>query len=176
MEYIMKSGILYQIKDGKRAEPLARIKNSFRGARRDIQTPEGTELSRTDIRRLDHHSDGTTNQKYTLYSSDGSELMAAFPCYADGEDPAVVGWPVCRAPRVNRANICLGEETFCLAMLNSQNYLMTDRQDHTVLQIVHMGITGGWKIIAQRELKPEFLCSLFIFCRYLEQENEFITV
>lgn len=176
MEYLLKSGILYQIKDGKRAEPLARIKNRFCGSAREILTPDGKELSWTDIRHLDHHPGGTASQKYILYGENGGELMTALPCYAEGDDPAVVGWPVCRAPRVNRAAICRGEEQFCLVMQNSQNYFMTDQQGQTVLQIVHMGITGGWKITALKELGPDFLCSLFIFCRYLEQENEFITV
>lgn len=176
MEYLMKSGILYQIKEGKRTEALARIKNRFCGPGREILAPDGKELSRTDIRHIDHPQSGMTNQKYILYDGDGSELMTALPCYAEGDDPAVVGWPICRAPRVNRATICWENENYCLVMQNSQNYLMTDPQGRTFLQVVHMGITGGWKITTQKELSPDHLCSLFIFCRYLEQENEFITV
>lgn len=45
-----------------------------------------------------------------------------------------------------------------------------------VVHILHRGIMGGWTIEDETGLLPKNLCGLFVFCRYLERENEFMTV
>ena len=63
-----------------------------------------------------------------------------------------------------------------LRMHNSQNYTMKDIHDADVLRIMHRGLIGGWLLEDRCGFAPETLCGLFIFCRYIELENEFIIV
>lgn len=51
---------------------------------------------------------------------------------------------------------------------------MKNSQGNTVLQVMHTEISGGWTIDAPDNFSPEVITGLFIFCRYIEQENEFI--
>ena len=41
---------------------------------------------------------------------------------------------------------------------------------------MHRGIAGGWTLEDNCGFSPEMLCGIFIFCRYIEQENEFMIV
>ena len=43
----------------------------------------------------------------------------------------------------------------------------------SVMQIFHRGIVGGWNIEAMDNFAPEIICGIFVFCKYIEQENEF---
>lgn len=42
--------------------------------------------------------------------------------------------------------------------------------------IVHRGVTGGWDIDAPAAMSAGLVCGLYVFSRYLERENEFLTV
>ena len=44
------------------------------------------------------------------------------------------------------------------------------------MHILRRGIMGGWTIEDETGLSPEDLRGLFVFCRCLERENEFLTV
>jgi len=61
-------------------------------------------------------------------------------------------------------------------MHNSQNYSMKDRSGYVILQIMHRGLMGGWLFHDDHGFAPEVLCGIFAFCRYIEQENEFLIV
>ncbi|MBC8576279.1 hypothetical protein H8717_07655 [Oscillospiraceae bacterium BX1] len=68
-----------------------------------------------------------------------------------------------------------GEE-YLLTMHNSQNYSLTNNDNSEVLRIMHKGIVGGWTVEDHCGFAPEILCGIFAFCRYIEQENEFLIV
>ncbi|MBQ4552448.1 MAG: hypothetical protein IJA59_05820 [Clostridia bacterium] len=68
-----------------------------------------------------------------------------------------------------------GEE-YLLTMHNSQNYSLTNNGNSEVLCIKHKGIAGGWTVEDICGFAPEIICGIFIFCRYIEQENEFLIV
>lgn len=53
---------------------------------------------------------------------------------------------------------------------------LTKENGTVVLQIMHRGIAGGWTIDTVEKFQPQVICGLFMFCRYIEQENEFIIV
>ena len=86
------------------------------------------------------------------------------------------GWPVCRMPRVDHADLQFDGADYQLRMDNEQNYSLADAQGRTCVQIMHRGMVGGWKVWTWRSMPAAFLCGLFVFCRYLEKENEFIVV
>ncbi|MCI6377313.1 MAG: chromate transporter [Clostridiales bacterium] len=60
-----------------------------------------------------------------------------------------------------------------LVMQSIQNYVLTAQSGRAVVQILHKGLAGGWSIEADDKFPPEIICGIFLFCRYIEQENEF---
>ena len=176
MKYIIKSGKLYPENN---QEAIAYLKNSFRGPTKQIFAADGTLLMNTDILRVKStpkYSEDVRYSEYVMISAEGKKYAAAAPNYADGDDPSVVGWPICRMPRVDHADLTLNGESYRLVMHNSQNYTMYTDSGEVAVQIFHRGITGGWNIEADKSLTPAAICGIFTFCRYMERENEFIVV
>jgi len=116
------------------------------------------------------------NREYILTDNGNQLICSARPGYADGDDPNVVGWPICRMPRVDHANIVVNSEEYFLTMHNSQNYSLINAHNSEVLRIMHKGIAGGWAVEDHSGFTPENICGIFIFCRYIEQENELLIV
>lgn len=176
MRYMMKSGILSVLESGK---VLAKIKRDFLGTKKTVLLSSSGKQYQADI-SITNISEGTSGdirfQTYVLKNSDDEVLMNACPGYAKEDDPDVVDWPICRAPKVDHAVILFNGITYLLVMHNSQNYSLQDQNGVAVLQIMHRGISGGWTIDTTEKFPPQVLCGLFIFCRYIEQENEFIVV
>lgn len=156
MKYTIKAGVLYK------NEPqlaLARIKSALLGSQKKILSVADDLLLTADIRYLDEEkasSGDVRNREYILTDSENRLLGSAHPGYADGDDPDVVGWPIYRMPRVDHANI----------VVNGEEYLLT----------MHNGISRGWIVEDTCGFLPEIICGIFIFCRYIEQENEFLIV
>ena len=175
MQYTIKSGVLYN----ETLTALAIIKSALLGPQRKIFSIAGELLSTTDVRYFDESkasSGDVRNREYILTNNGNQRICSARPGYADGDDPNVVGWPICRMPRVDHANIVVNGEEFLLAMHNSQNYSLTNNGNSEVLRIMHKGIAGGWTVEDICGFAPEIICGIFIFCRYIEQENEFLIV
>lgn len=176
MRYIMKSGIL-SIPEG--AKKLAQIKSTFGGAKKYISLYGSTTQYHANIDIMDTPSEKSGDVRYRIYTlkNECNEvLMEAHPGYAKDDDPAVLGWPICRAPKVDHADVLIANSAYLLVMHNSQNYSLRNKDGSTVLQIIHKGISGGWTIKTVETFNALVLCGLFIFCRYIEQENEFIVV
>ncbi len=176
MRYLMKSGVLSNPKSGT---AHAKVKNSFLGATKTIILPEDETTYLTDIDITDAPSGKSGDVRYrtyTLKDTDGTLFMEAHPGYAKDDAPDIVGWPICRAPKVDHAAIVLDGAEYQLLMHNSQNYSMLDSDGKALVQIMHKGISGGWTIETNLDISAWTLCGLFIFCRYIEQENEFIVV
>lgn len=174
MNYVMKSGCLSNESSGA---IVARIKSAFPGPVKRI-TRSNTEYH-TDIRHLETpagHSSDVRFREYILVNQFGTGIMIGKPEYADGDDPAVTGWPICRMPRVDHARITIGTEEYGLVMHNSQNYSIKDQTGCVILRIMHRGLTGGWQLYDDHGFTPEILCAIFAFCRYIEQENELLIV
>lgn len=154
-----------------------RTKGVFIGPEKSVFHPNGDQILCTDIRQ---QSAPTGRQgdvrfrEYVMLDSAGKTLACANPGYAEGDDPAVVGWPIYRMPRVDHADIQMDGKAYILTMQNSQNYTLKDSAGYTVVQIMHRGLAGGWNIDTDECFAPEILCGLFAFCRYIEQENELL--
>lgn len=173
MQYIMKSGTLYQ-EDVPAV--LAKMKSAMIGSQKKIYNNADELLLEARIRETKAHTADVRNREYILTDRTGKVAASAFPGYADGEAPEVAGWPVCRMPKVDRANITLNGAEYVLRMQNNRNYTMTINDHGEVLRITHRGSAGGWMLEDSCGFAPEILCGLFAFCRYIEQENEFLIV
>lgn len=176
MDYELKAGTLTRRGEGR---PLARLRMGLCGPGRQILAPDGTLLLRTEIRRLDGPPGSAGDLRYTRYvmcGRGGEQLATGAPRYAEDDDPARVGWPICRMPRADRVLVQMGEERYVLRMKTDREYCMEDGAGERVLHIVHRGVMGGWQLETGRDFPAEILCGLFAFCRYLESENQFVAV
>ncbi len=156
-----------------------RIKSTFVGSEKKIFAANGELLIRTGIYHLEappNEKDNVRYRQYVMLDGIGKECAIAKPDYAEGDDPAVVGWPICRMPRVDHAQLFIGRKEYLLTMKNSQTYFLSEKNGKVVVQILHRGLCGGWDIDAADDFVPEIICGIFVFCRYIEQENEFTVV
>lgn len=178
--YILKSGCLYSTKDsGAMDAVLARIHTPLCGPQKHILSPNGTLLSYTEIWQASHapwQLNAAYNREYVLLSKAGAQLASAQPQYARQEDPQSHGWPLNHTPRVETAQAEIAGSRYLLAMKSGQEYLICGDNQTPFLHIQHRGIAGGWDLQSAQPLDPQLICGLFLFCRYLERENEFITV
>lgn len=176
MRYTMKSGILSSSESNK---VLAQIKSMFWGAKKTISLHDSGTQYMTDIDTMNSQSEKKGDVRYRVYTlknGNNEILMEAHPGYAKEDDPDVVGWPIFRVPKVDHADILIGNSAYFLVMNNSQNYELKNESGMSVLQIMHKGISGGWTMETEEAFNAQILCGLFIFCRYIEQENEFVMV
>lgn len=166
--YQMRSGVLY---DGDR--PLAQIKGTLCGQDKRVLSPEGGLLLQTEIAWQEEADAGEAPaHTYRMMTPDGEELASASPRYANGESPALSGWPLCRMPRSDHALLSFRGAVYVLLMQNNQNYQLLNGENDPVIQILHRGLAGGWRVETIGSFSADFLCGLFVFCRYLERENE----
>lgn len=176
MEYLLKSGVLTEKDSGT---VLAKLKHPALGEERRVLTPEGTPLLRFTVCTLNRSSlspNDVRRLEYRLLEEDGSLLASARPGYAGQEDPAAAGWPICRAARVDHAQITHHGTTYRLLMQDSSHYALYSEAGLPLLQIDHLGIMGGWQLRAAALFPPRFLLGIFLFCRCLDRENEFAVV
>ncbi len=174
MKYVMKSGTL---SDCEKA--LIRVKGDFIGPGKKLYYADGTVALQTDIRKRETGHDKTGDVRFRYYvmlDVWGNEVAVGKPDYEEGEDPISAGWPVCRMPKTAHMQLLFREREYCLRVVDSQNYTLKEPSGKIVLHISHRGLSGGWDIEADDLFPPEVVCGIFVFCRYLEQENEFIIV
>ncbi len=175
MHYVIRTGVLFSQED----RPLAQLKGAFSGQEKTVCTPDGTVVMRTMIRRAEQpvqHPVDVHSREYVLLHADGTQIAQARPDYAQGADLSAAGWPVCKMPEVDHASVHMHGEQYRLNFQNSQNYTLTDRSGGVMVQILHRGLAGGWNVDAGEDFSPEEICGLFVFCRYLEQENEMMVL
>ncbi len=156
--------------------PLLRLRGLLPGGEKRVLAPDGTLLLRTIVRRSGAQTGSVRDKQYVMQDGNGAELAVARPDYADGDDPASAGWPVCRLPRVDRALVQMGGESCRLVMESGRSYTLSDRDGRSLVRVTHRGAPGGWSILALDRFRPELLAGLFVFCRYIEKENEFTVV
>ena len=176
MRYIMKSGSLSRENS---QEILARIKSSLIGMSKQIYGSNGQLLLEANSRFSDPavpHTGDIREREYVLTDSKKHLIAQAQPGYAKEDDPQEHGWPLCRLPKVDHAHIIMSENQYVLTMKNSQQYGASNINGTEVLSITHRSITGGWQIEDTGSFSPEVICGLFVFSRYIEQDNEFLTV
>lgn len=175
MKYVMMSGILYR-------EPncvIAKLKSVFVGSEKRVYRKDGSLALKTIIRELDAPDAKWTDvrfRNYVMLDTTDKEIAVARPNYAEGDDPSVVGWPICRMPRVDRADLEVQGNKYTLTMQNNKNHVLKNVDGQIIVQIIRRRLTGGWNIDVSERIAPELLCGLIAFCMYMEQENEFLCV
>lgn len=176
MGYLIKSGILWE--EGKKR---GYIKYTGSGAERQIFSCDDKLLVkvRTERQKADTEERGDISYiTYVMTDLNGKEVAVAKPEYADNENPAVYGWPLCHLPRVNRARVFIHrcKKKYWLVMENAGKYVLKEESGKAVMEITHRGLVGGWDIAGTEDFGCEGVCGIFLFGRFLERENEFWVV
>lgn len=176
MQYLLKSGMLIQ---KGHCAVLAQLKRSFKGTCKKICNEAGEVVLEASIGCIDDKrtsAGDVRNHEYRLTDERCNIVASAYPEYAQGEEPEVQGWPICRMPRVDHARVRIRDCEYLLTLHSGQQYRMNQFSNVEVLRITHQGLTGGWLLEDFVGFPPSVLCGLFVFCRYIEQENEFLIV
>lgn len=176
MQYILKSGSLYPASG---SDPLSKIKATLIGPVRKILNQEDELLLEADICSPEPGTSTSADihdKVYTLKDRNGVCVAKAVPDYAEGQNPAETGWPLSHLPKVDRAEMLFSGSEYTITMLDSRTYSIIDREGRELLSFHHRGIKGGWILDDKGNFSPEMLCGIFVFCRYIELENEFMTV
>lgn len=169
MRYTLQSGILTAESSG---QILAKIKSSVVGPGKTICGSDDGLMLKIHIcpRNVQSGRAGDVCDKaYIMEDASGKRMMEGWPEYS-------AAGPIRTLPRINHAVIAAEGETYCLTMHNCQYYSMRDAAGQELLSILHRGIVGGWNLEDRKGFAPEILCGIFAFCRYLEQENEFLVI
>lgn len=171
MKYLMKSGVLYNDESGS---PLLIIKGDMLGPNKKIYLNNGKLVLISNIRIADPFgaSNGEyANVEYRLTTDNGTVIAKGFPKYAD---EMTISWPFHRISRINRVKIVMNQCEYDLYMHNNQSYSLLSISNQELVKIMHNGIEGGWRIHDTKGFPSEIIVGLYIFCRYIERENEFI--
>lgn len=167
MKYIIQAGSLYQTDNGRPGVKLAYLESPYYPVRKTILSPDGRVKLYADIQTSG--SSGKIRERcYTLKDPLDQVILSGTP------GPA--GHITFNAPRIDHVKIDMDHKAYVLTMKNSQEYRLVDEDDRKAAQILHNGTEGGWKIETEPLFSPYALMGLYIFCRYLDKENEFITV
>ena len=176
MKYILKSGMLFAENN---EQPLAKIKSMFLGPNKMIYSEKDELLFQTTILdsgiQTDNNCD-VRSHKYVITIPNGDKIASAYPNYDKKNDPNIVGWPICHVPHVNRAKVIWGNYEYELVRKDSQHYQLKSKSEIHFLEIKHRGLIGGWEIHATDNFSHQIICGLFIFCKYIEQENDFMLI
>ncbi|MCD7845574.1 MAG: hypothetical protein LUG57_06965 [Oscillospiraceae bacterium] len=173
MLYVMKSNVLY----GERGQkPLGKIKDALFGPRKTVSRPDSAVTLKADILQEEQTPSqrrDVREMKYVLTDDSGQALASAVPGYSQREDPSVMGWPAFRGPEVDHAAILVGDKRYLLTRQGADDYLLTDERG-AVLRAQRKSMSSAWNIESDAGFPAEIICGLYIFCRYIEHENEAI--
>ena len=163
MKYLIKAGSLYQIDNGRPGTKLACLKSPYYPVKKTILSPDGRIRLFAEIR-----PSGNREQMYILSDSLNQIILSGSPGYSKN-------LTISSEPHLNQIKITLEHRIYNLFMKNTQECLMMDENSWVSAKLTHRGTGGGWLLEADPVFSPYILMGLFIFCRYLDKENEFLT-
>ena len=170
--YVIRGGCLYN--EGK---PVMSIRTTLGSQEMEIIDSAQKPIFKTSVVDADEvspvKSGDVRNKRYVIRDMEGHTYASGRPEYANSEAPEKKGWPVNRLPMADDVDMYMEDRHFHIHMNNSRNYDISDGKGAHSMNIRHKGLKGGWDIETEGRLKPEDICGIFVFCRYLERENEF---
>ncbi len=176
MHLTLKSGFLYAGSEQEKTQ-LASIKShGILGPCKLILSPDGRTMLHTDIETVPAAQSGDAFFHRYLLCRGQDTVATGIPQYAQGEDPAVYGWPMCRAPKVDKVRLTSIWGEYELFLHSCKDYEVRAQTDSLLAIISHKGLFDGWQLEVYHDVDFYFLCGLFVFCGYMDQENDFIVV
>lgn len=177
MKYLIQAGNLYEINQNQIGKKLVSLKSPFYTVKKTLLSSEGRPCFFTDMKQPGLPK-SNLKKAYVLLDEKARAILTGFPGYAVSSDSSNTAQPLSHVPRMDHVAIIVEPEkaALTLAMLNSQNYRLTDSKNQAAADIYHNGIAGGWTIETGKDFSPFILMGLYIFSRYLDKENEFLVV
>lgn len=168
MNYLIKSGNLYQIDNGRPGSKLACLKTPFYSVKKTILSPDGEVRLIADVQ----HSENTgkiPKCTYTLMDPLNQVVLTGYPTYNKN-------YIALNAPRINHIKLFMNHKIYELSMKDNLECNLVDQSNYNIANLVHNKKGGGWLLKADPVFSPYILMGLFLFCRYLDKENEFIMI
>lgn len=176
MRYVVRANALYAVHT---EQLLAKARRAFLGSENVITLPDDTPALTTSILSADMpgvQRGDVRFHRYVMLDGQQAAVAEGFPNYAQEDDPDVNGWPLCRLPRANHVRIRMEGTEYLLIMHDGRHYTLKNLEGDTVMDITHRGLCGGWNLETKKEFAHPVVCGLYLFCRYLEKENEWMIV
>ncbi|MDF2886224.1 MAG: hypothetical protein K0R23_609 [Lacrimispora sp.] len=167
MKYLIKAGNLYQIDNERPSTKLACLKMPYYPTRKTILSPDGRIKLYADIKTCEG-SERSREQIYILSDPLNQTLLSGSPVYLENLS-------LLSGPPVNHIILAMEHKVYDLFMRSSQEYCIMDENSWVTVRLEHRIKEGGWFVEADPEFSPFILMGLFIFCRYLDKENEFVS-
>lgn len=171
MKYSLISGALYT-DDGK--AKLAYMKNVFASSEKQVISHDGKEHLSVSI-VTGSSCDGVLHE-YVIQDMNMNPLAVARPEYSEKEHPDVCKGPINRASLVDHAKLLIKNKEYDLVRKCFQNYEVYEKSGRIAVHISRRGMIGKWTVDADESIEPTLLCGLFVFCKYLEKENELFVI
>jgi len=167
MKYFIKAGKLYQIDNGRPGVKLACLKTPYYPMKKAILSPDGRIKLYADI-KSGQGREISGERIYVLYDPLNQTILSGIPVYSDNLS-------LLSGMSANQIRLTMEHRLYDLFMRSTREYCIMDENSWVAVKLEHCTEGGGWSVEADPVFSPFILMGLFIFCRYLDKENEFIT-
>ena len=166
MKYLIKAGKLYQIDNERPSAKLAYLKMPYYPTKKTILSPDGRIKLYADI-KTGEGVKRSQEQIYVLSDPLNQTILSGSPV-SSKRSPLQNGIPV------NQIRFTMEHKIYDLFMKSNEEYCIMDENSWVTARLLHNS-KGGWSVEAELVFSPFILMGLFIFCRYLDKDNEFIS-
>ena len=167
MKYLIKAGKLYILDNERPSTKLACLKMPYYPTRKTILSPDGRIKLYADIKTCEG-GEHSLEQIYILSDSLNQTILSGSPVFPENLS-LLNGQPV------NQIKFIMDHKGYDLFMRSSEEYCIMDEESWVTVRLVHNIKGGGWNVDADPVFSPFILMGLFIFCRYLDRENEYVS-
>ncbi|MGC6175403.1 hypothetical protein [Lacrimispora sp. 38-1] len=167
MKYLIKAGKLYQIDNGRPGVKLACLKTPYYPIKKAILSPDGRIKLYADIKSC-QGGEMSGDRIYVLSDPLNQTILSGIPIYCDNLS-------LLSGMSVNQIRLTMEHRLYDLFMRSTREYCIMDENSWVAVRLEHCFEGGGWSVEADPVFSPFILMGFFIFCRYLDKENEFIT-
>lgn len=178
MRYHIHYGRLFPACQDGKEECLCYIKQPVYLQNKQICSADGKRELSIEIEETGNDA-RLPRHKFLMKDQDGTLLAEGQPGCASGSNLP----PVPRGLRMDHVAITMFHvpqtsppASYILQMQNSQNFLLTLPDGQTVMELIHNGVSGGWNVSTNDSFDAMLVMGIFLFCRYLDKENEFVIV
>ena len=144
---------------------LACLKMPYYPTRKTILSPDGRIKLYADIKTCEG-GEHSRQQIYVLSDALNQTILSGSLVYPENLS-------LLNDRPVNQIMFTMDHKIYHLFMRSSQEYCIMDEDSWVAARLSHSIKGGGWYVEADPVFSPFILMGLFIFCRYLDRENEF---
>lgn len=167
--------------EDQNGKKLGSITQKLIGPKYIIKNPQGVTVAYTDIcmRNLQNPDSTLLNTEYVLASTLNKEQLAiGFPAYNENVDASILKNLYIKSPLTDRMTVHIQgvDEKLFLRMDIRNGHVMISEIDKNFQGDVHRLRSGVFSVDLRISDDPVLLCGIFLFTRYLLNENKSIEV